>query len=75
MYQWFYLSNFAHIDIGSDSVCCKAHKYMLTSRSPVFDAMFYGEMAEEGDIIVEDTKPQDFKQLLKSVKKQFTIFW
>ena len=29
-----------------------AHKLILASRSPVFEAMFYGEMAETSDVIL-----------------------
>ena len=60
---WFITNTF--FDTGNGSVRCKAHKYMLVSRSPVFYAMFCGEMTEQGDIRVEDAKPEAFKELLR----------
>ena len=42
-----------------------AHKYVLISRSPVFYAMFCGNMAEKGDIVIEDMEANAFQQMLK----------
>lgn len=39
---------------------------MLISRSPVFYAMFCGDMPEKGDIVIsEDVQPEAFQQMLK----------
>ncbi len=48
----------------------RAHKYMLISRSPVFEAMFSSGMTEcrnEKDvkIRIEDINPDVFKELLR----------
>jgi hypothetical protein len=55
-----YKSNNKDSSFSSSSSCketptiFKAHKYVLFSRSPVFQAMFLGEMAEKGDVTIED---------------------
>ncbi len=48
----------------------RAHKYILISRSPVFCAMFQGDMKEahsEEAIEVPDGKPVAFRELLRQV--------
>ena len=47
-----------HVDIP-------AHKYMLISRSPVFYAMFCGELAESDTVRIEDIDPKAFKEMLR----------
>ena len=43
-----------------------AHQYVLISRSPVFFAMFCGELAEKGkQIRLEDVEVQAFTELLR----------
>src|SRR6218665_110456 len=54
---------------GGATVYIRAHKYMLTSRSAVFEAMFLSGMAEcqsgpESTIIVEDIDAEILKDLL-----------
>lgn len=47
-----------------------AHKYILVSRSPVFFAMFCGQMAEaasDGMIRVPDVEPDAFRHMLELV--------
>ena len=48
-----------------------AHKYMLMSRSPVFFAMFRGQMSEaasdNGTIRVPDVEPDAFRHMLELV--------
>ena len=47
----------------------RAHKLLLAMASPVFEAMFYGEMADKEDKPIEilDVQPEAFKALLKLV--------
>ena len=42
-------------------------RYQLICRSPVFNAMFLGELAEKGDVKVDDIDPEAFRQMLKYV--------
>ena len=46
----------------------RAHKYMLASRSSVFDAMFFGALSQNTDqdraIEVTDIHPRAFQQML-----------
>lgn len=47
----------------------KAHKLILAMSSPVFEAMFYGVMAEDNrPIIVQDIEQEIFQALLEWVK-------
>ncbi|KAK7026706.1 hypothetical protein SK128_019313 [Halocaridina rubra] len=47
----------------------KAHKLILAMSSPVFEAMFFGGMAEKGEKPVEilDVQPEAFKALLQYI--------
>ncbi|XP_068241439.1 BTB/POZ domain-containing protein 2-like [Palaemon carinicauda] len=47
----------------------EAHRLILAMSSPVFEAMFFGGMAEKGDKPVEilDVQPQAFKALLQYI--------
>lgn len=42
-----------------------AHKSILSSVSPVFDAMFYGSHKQSGDIKIVDSTPAAFKEFLQ----------
>lgn len=42
-----------------------AHKCILSKASDAFDKMFYGPMAEDGDILLCDTSPEAFKDFLQ----------
>lgn len=42
-----------------------AHKSILSSISPVFDAMFYGPHKQIGDIKIGDSSPNAFKEFLQ----------
>ena len=44
-----------------------AHKYVLVSRSPVFEAMFYGALSQntKDTIRITDVEPDAFKEALK----------
>lgn len=41
-----------------------AHKNVLSSVSPVFKAMFYGTLKEQGDVVIEDIEIDTFRKLL-----------
>lgn len=46
----------------------KGHKLFLAMSSPVFEAMFYGGMAEKNDPIpIKDVQPEAFKALLEYI--------
>lgn len=55
-----------HFLVGEAHAPQGAHKYMLISRSPVFDAMFCGPMQEavDADIKIPDVEANAFSQLL-----------
>jgi hypothetical protein len=45
-----------------------AHKYMLMSRSPVFEAMLCGDYREtSSSIIITDIEPDSFMELLRYI--------
>lgn len=43
----------------------KAHKLILAMRNDVFEAMFYGSIPEDGDVIIPDLHPDGFRAFLK----------
>lgn len=54
--------------VGSDSKSIKAHRYMLTSRSPVFFAMLCGDLAvsdNSSPVVVPDVTYEAFKIMLR----------
>ncbi|KAJ0181566.1 hypothetical protein K1T71_002288 [Dendrolimus kikuchii] len=56
--------------VGSqpDQVVIAGHKLILAMASPVFEAMFYGGMAERNDpITISDVQPDAFKALLEYI--------
>lgn len=45
----------------------KAHKYVLASRSNVFEAMLFGRLSETSDVIpIPDIEPGIFNAMLRS---------
>lgn len=42
-----------------------SHKLFLAMSSPVFHAMFYGEMAEKESVEIKDIEPDAFKGMLQ----------
>lgn len=52
---------------GSDDDVVKvpAHKSVLSASSPVFDAMFNGELKEGNDVEIVDASPDAFKEFLQ----------
>ncbi|XP_062586828.1 BTB/POZ domain-containing protein 6-like [Saccostrea cucullata] len=67
----YMLENEIHCDVlfrvGKEEKLVRAHKYVLASRSPVFDAMFYGDLAEAKEIKIPDIEPPSFDVLLRFV--------
>lgn len=43
----------------------EGHKLFLAMSSPVFEAMFFGGMAEKDPISIQDVQPDAFKALLE----------
>ncbi|GBM31833.1 hypothetical protein AVEN_250063-1 [Araneus ventricosus] len=54
------------LEMGPENTPFTAHKLILALGSPVFETMFYGPLAEQGEkITIPDIIPDDFKVLLK----------
>ncbi|GFO35719.1 BTB/POZ domain-containing protein [Plakobranchus ocellatus] len=55
--------------LGNAGVRQGAHKFVLVSRSPVFDAMFYGPLSgggeEDSPVIIPDIEPEPFMVFLR----------
>lgn len=49
----------------NDVVKLPAHKSVLSASSPVFDAMFNGELKEGNDVKIVDASPDAFKEFLQ----------
>ncbi|XP_014369884.2 BTB/POZ domain-containing protein 9 [Papilio machaon] len=45
----------------------KAHKLILGISSPVFEAMFYGPLSTNSEIVITDIEPEIFQQLLNYI--------
>lgn len=45
----------------------RAHKLILGISSPVFEAMFYGPLSTNSDVIITDIEPDIFQQLLNYI--------
>lgn len=43
----------------------RCHKLFLAMRSEVFNALFYGELAEQGTVAIVDVHPDGFETMLK----------
>lgn len=50
---------------GDDVVKVPAHKDILAASSPVFDAMFNGDLKENGDVKIVDASSSVFKEFLQ----------
>lgn len=51
-------------DCDGDVVKLPAHKGVLSASSPVFNAMFNGDLKEKGDVDIEDASPVVFEKFL-----------
>lgn len=50
---------------GGNRVTILADKNLLASKSRVFNAMFYGALAETGDVKIVDVSPGAFREFLQ----------
>lgn len=56
------------VGVEDDTKTIAAHKVILASASPVFERMFYGELAEKNyPIVIPDVEPDTFKDLLRYI--------
>lgn len=54
--------------VGEDEILLPAHKIILTSASPVFEKMFYGELAEKSDsIFITEVEYKTFYSFLECI--------
>ena len=51
--------------LGDNRTPIKAHKCMLATASPMFYSMFYGPIAETGDVDIPDINANIFQDMLK----------
>ena len=59
---------FSVVDSNGDKVSIPAHKYVLAISSPVFEAMFYGQLAETGRTIhLQDCTKEGLQEMLRYV--------
>lgn len=52
----------------------RANKTALASRSPVFQAMFFGQLKEKGDVEIVDTSPEAFQEFMGLFQGTHEIF-
>lgn len=64
---WFSFDANGKSDNGTDALahCVPAHKALLAAASDVFEAMFYGQLKENGIINVTDASKSAFSQFLQ----------
>ncbi|XP_071096866.1 BTB/POZ domain-containing protein 6-like [Haliotis cracherodii] len=53
--------------VGAEKQVVRAHRYVLVSRSCVFEAMFCGPLAETGEVTIPDIEADIFKEFLRYV--------
>jgi hypothetical protein len=53
-------------DTANDSSRVPAHQFILSARSPVFEAMFSGDYVESSkDVTIVDSEPEPFREMLR----------
>ena len=54
-------------DLGTTGVSLPSHRHMLVAASPVFEAMFGGDLAHKpgSRVKIEDIQPDIFRDLLR----------
>ncbi|RXG57084.1 BTB/POZ domain-containing protein 2 [Armadillidium vulgare] len=61
----YYYANYSDLTIDIGDISLKVHKLILAIHSPVFEAMFYGSLAHEGNTIeFKDVSLKTFKWIL-----------
>ncbi|KFM73551.1 BTB/POZ domain-containing protein 3, partial [Stegodyphus mimosarum] len=62
-------------EVGAEGKPFKAHKLILALVSPVFEAMFYGGLAEKGEkVVIPDIAPEGFDCLLRYIYTEEVSF-
>ncbi|XP_035210749.1 BTB/POZ domain-containing protein 3-like [Stegodyphus dumicola] len=62
-------------EVGAEAKPFKAHKLILALASPVFEAMFYGGLAEKGEkVVIPDIAPEGFDFLLRYIYTEEVSF-
>ncbi|XP_041372436.1 BTB/POZ domain-containing protein 2-like isoform X2 [Gigantopelta aegis] len=51
--------------VGKEQKCVQAHRQLLSIRSGVFEAMFYGPLAEQDEIVIPEVEHDIFEQFLR----------
>ncbi|XP_041372670.1 BTB/POZ domain-containing protein 6-B-like [Gigantopelta aegis] len=51
--------------VGREQKTVQAHRQILSIRSGVFEAMFYGPLAEQGEIVIPEVEHDIFEQFLR----------
>jgi len=61
----------------ADGATVQAHKLILAITSPVFEAMFFGPLADRNlrEVRVEDVKPAGFKRLIHFIYNSRCLSW
>jgi len=61
----------------SDGSNIRAHKLLLSITSPVFEAMFFGPLAQQGlrEVKIEDVKPSGFRRLIHFIYNSKCLSW
>ena len=61
----------------ADGSTLAAHKLLLAITSPVFEAMFFGPLADRNlrEVRVEDVKPSGFKRLIHFIYNSRCLSW
>ena len=60
-----------------DGSTVQAHKLLLAITSPVFEAMFFGPLADRNlrEVRVDDVKPSGFKRLIHFIYNSRALSW
>lgn len=67
MYLSPVMSDVVFVFPGNDSARLPAHRYVLATASSVFQAMFYGPMAEKAEIVITDVDVCAFREMLRYI--------
>ncbi|XP_041379264.1 BTB/POZ domain-containing protein 6-A-like [Gigantopelta aegis] len=59
--------------VGREQKCVQAHRQILSIRSGVFEAMFYGPLAEQDEIVIPEVEHDIFEQFLSWPVSKFQV--
>ncbi|XP_041347835.1 BTB/POZ domain-containing protein 2-like isoform X2 [Gigantopelta aegis] len=51
--------------VGREQKCVQAHRLIVSIRSGVFEAMFYGPLAEQDEVVIPEVEHDIFEQFLR----------